>query len=237
VDVKPNSRPNPEPAIPLPVLVPNKGPDPDGCVLLQSGKETQMCWVKHFVLEKQKEVSRRFGPIARLFDLVESGKPIDFQLIKEGWRALVGAAFKLSEKYQNRLTDAVTEQAVADQVAFARRWLPAVFNREIPPLADLLNEEAKGARIVMWWPEHRDRFFPAIYCGDRETALYISLLFRYIRLCPGCGVPFQPGGHSDQRFHSVSCATNYRMRRYRLKQQEKGKPTKKHRKGESRGKK
>lgn len=221
---------NPERATPVPVLVPleKKEEEPDGCVLLQKGKETEQRWVKHFVLEpKTVEVSKRFAPIARMLDLVELGRPIDYRLLKEGFRTLVEDAFGLDRPagYGRRLTDALSEQAVADQVVFARRWLPAVFNREIPPALDF--RKTKGARIVMWWPEHTRRFFPAIYCADRETALYVSLLFRRVRLCPGCGVPFEPGSHTDQRFHSINCATNYRMRRYRRKQQEQRSKSKK----------
>jgi hypothetical protein len=177
----------------------------------QAGRQTEFVPVRRFVLSSR--ASKRFKPVVQLLSFVR-GKPVP--QLKGDFRTLVGEAFRLRPPDEHRLTDALSDPALADPKLWSRRWLPALFNREI-----------KGTRMVMWWPEDARSFSPAIYCKDEETALFVSLLFRGVELCPGCGQPFIR--RRKQRFHNRNCGQRLRQALYREQQKQRRK------KGKSRG--
>lgn len=183
----------------------------DGFVLTQAGRQTEFLPVVRFVLGSRE--SKRFRPVIQLLNFA-LGRPVP--QLKEDFRTVVGEAFRLRPPHEHRLTDALSDQSLADPKLWSRRWLPALFNREI-----------KGTRMVMWWTEDARRFSPAIYCDDEETAIFVSLLFGGVELCPGCGQPFIR--RRKQRFHNRNCGQRLRQALWR-EQQKRGR-----KKGKSRG--
>jgi hypothetical protein len=195
-------------AAPFPVLVPNIGKVPDGGVDFQEGNATHSMPVRRFVpfapgeplQDNQK--AKKYAAIAKLLALA-MGKEIDYSLLKEGFRALAVDAFGTD------LADAISARALKNPNAWCRRWLPAIFNREI-----------KASSFVMWWPHKSKIFGPAIYCPDRETALLVSLLVSGIRACIGCGKMFIPK-RPDKLYHDEACGHRHRQRRLRQKKGDK----------------
>lgn len=200
----------------LPILIPAAGekPDgrallpgsltrthgPDGEVLFQKDRETEIQPVRLFTRDKEL-APERFSAIARMYSLA-SGKKIDYSLVQESFRSLVENVFG------RPLTDAISKGASENPKGWSKRWLSPIFNKEID-----------SVRLVMWWPTRKLVFRPAIYCPDRVTAHFVNLLFSGITACLGCGTIFSPH-RPNQIYHDNNCANRHRKRRERRRKRD-----------------
>lgn len=196
-----NSRARDKTVTALPVLIPTEAQG-EGDVIFQEGRATRWQAINRFIpavgpspTGKQLE---RFRAISRMCSLA-SGKKIDYALLKENFRSLMEDAFGPSG------ADEFSAKGFKNPKPWSRRWLPAIFNREI-----------KATRLVMYWPDGAAQPDPAIYCPDPGTALFVSLLFSGIRACLGCERMFTPE-RPNQLYHDRRCADRHRKRRERSK--------------------
>ena len=83
----------------------------------------------------------------------------------------------------------------------------------------LLSRLLRGARLVMWYSYVESRWTPALYCPDRETAVFAMRLLGRIRVCAyaGCRDIFVPQS-TDQDCCKTEHATAYRKARSRHNQ-------------------
>jgi hypothetical protein len=192
----------------LPVLIPAGGDKPEGVgtvrmngpsgtVFVQDGISTRIQPVRQF-RRTGEPASRRFSAIAKLFSL-RFGKKIDYSLLQlqETFRTL------LADVSGTPLADATSKQAIENPKKVADRWLLPLFNQEI-----------RSARLVMWWSPRKLSLVPAVFCPDRETALFVDLLFSGVTACLGCGKLFTPH-RPNQLYHDFLCANRHRKRRER----------------------
>jgi len=194
--VKINSRTRDKGVTDFPILIPYAGKKSHSAVFFQDRDSTVIRAVRRFTRTNEPASKpKRFLAVAKLFTLA-SGKKIDYSLVQESFRTL------LEDVSGRPLADAVSRQALENPRKAAGRWLVPIFNREI-----------QSARLVMW-DLRGGRSIPAIYFENRETALFVDLLFRGITACLGCGKLFSPR-RSDQLYHDFLCANRHRKRRER----------------------
>lgn len=194
----------------LPILIPSGGDKPrpgtpigtatrisgpSGAVLFQERGSTRIQSVRQFT-RSAGPASKRFSAVAKLFSLT-TGKKIDYDLLQESFRTL------LEDVSGRPLADAVSRRAFENPKKVSDRWLLPIFNQEI-----------QSARLVIWWSPRKSSLIPAIYCPDRETALFVDLLFSGVTACLGCGKLFTPH-RPNQLYHDFLCANRHRKRRER----------------------
>ena len=187
----------------LPILIPvAEEEEPDEGYVLFLGederlpKATVFQPVRRFIA-RPEQTPKRLLALARMLSLA-SGQKTDYQMLQEGFRTLAGKAFG------EKLTDALSKRGFARPQPWSRRWLPAVFNREL-----------KSVRVVMWWPD-QGRYRLAFYCPDYNAASFLSLLSSELHACLGCGTIYIPR-RQDQQFHDLYCGNRYRKRRERAR--------------------
>ncbi len=93
-------------------------------------------------------------------------------------------------------------------------------------LAAEITEGLAASHLVVWWTG--DRYLPAVFCEDRETALYVWVALtlagggKSLGICPQCSVPFVRE-RSDQIYCSVQHREAHRVARWRArKKRQKG---------------
>ena len=77
-----------------------------------------------------------------------------------------------------------------------------------------------SAKLALWWS--KDGFHPAVYCQNKESAMYVKALLslrerRGLAVCPhpGCGVAFQQK-RPDQQYCSIAHREAHRVARWRM---------------------
>lgn len=111
------------------------------------------------------------------------------------------------------------------QTAMARLF--AQRGKSLGVLERILTDALHEARLILWRQEKSQRLFPAIYCPDAATAVYVCALVRIaggraFRVCPNCGNPFVQQ-RTDQDYCSIHCREAHRVARWRA-QKRRSKP-------------
>lgn len=69
-----------------------------------------------------------------------------------------------------------------------QRWRATDYN-----YSRLLTQKLKNTRLVMWSSREKyQRFLPALFCRDKQTAVFAMRLAGTLRVCPKCETPFVP---------------------------------------------
>jgi hypothetical protein len=176
-----------------PILIPAAGGRAEGEVVFLEGRVRKYQPITR--LKSKEEPTEKNAAVARLLTLSRA-KKVDYSLARD-FRTLV------QDVYGKELADAISKQSFDNPRRWLRDWLPALFNQKL-------------ARVVMWWPSATAVPRPALFCPDREAALFIRLLLNKVTVCLGCGIAFTPR-RQDQLFHDLYCANRHRKRRERAK--------------------
>jgi hypothetical protein len=129
-----------------------------------------------------------------------------------------GGDYEIGLAYRKLVTAMLPEQQidkpamVEDRAVFWTdpKWTKSNAPVNLPPA---ITQEMTLARLVLWWNKSRERFFPAIFCDDYGTAMFVRGALRDVRACPGCDRAFIPA-RADQEYHDVGCRERHRQRRF-----------------------
>jgi hypothetical protein len=125
--------------------------------------------------------------------------------------------------------DGITDRAARQIIKGTARSLDAEGQARL--LADQLNRELQGVRLVLAFVEGRSTPVPAIYCPRRVQGLYVRMFFRLggtrgLGVCPHCGEGFEMR-RPDQQYCSIAHREAHRVARWRAAGKEKGTRSKK----------